>query len=548
MYVCDTGPFFQSSFLDVINPKNWAEPLVSQAEFDTIERGKAKRDSAVLDQDMRRYMGLEIEVLSRVMSQLNSGFVKAGIKLKKDQWFGPGQAAQAWLKNVGGKDLTGTRLRERIPSYALEAAQASYYGGWFELMIHGYVEGILYGYDINSAYPAVIAKLPCLQHGVWSRCTRTSGKRIHQPPETGFTLVHASVHGEDQHIGAMLHRDRHGNILRPSNTAGWYWLHELRAAERAGLIHWINIDEWIHYDPCSCPPPLRGIRGLYDNRLQIGKNTASGKAYKIVYNSAYGKFAQSVGSPMFGNPVYASLITAGCRTQILDAIGTHPEGSKAVAMVATDGVYFTSPHPRLPLSDALGDWDLTEHENMTLFKPGVYWDDKAREALRRELPAKFKARGVNSRAFSARLLDIDTQFKAWAGRVPAILPNEPGRPDWPKVSFPVPFSMVTVTQALQWDRWFQAGHVMHDKILKQDSDPVLKRDINRREAWDGKYFRSRPWWHGIDDTEVGRIESYPYDKRFGRPGGIVDGDPIADSVNQDGPVVAAILTGLGKGA
>ena len=41
----------------------------------------------------------------------------------------------------------------------------------------------------------------------------------------------------------------------------------------------------------------------------------------------------------------ASMVRLVARQMILDAITTHPEDAKAVAMVATDAVYFTSPGP-----------------------------------------------------------------------------------------------------------------------------------------------------------------------------------------------------------
>jgi hypothetical protein len=91
--------------------------------------------------------------------------------------------------------------------------------------------------------------------------------------------------------------------------------------------------------------------------------------------------AQSVGQPKYANAVYASLITAGCRCMILDAIATHPLRTEAV-MIATDGIYFTAPHPGLPLSNQLGDWETKSLNNLMLFKPGTYWDDETRARAR----------------------------------------------------------------------------------------------------------------------------------------------------------------------
>jgi hypothetical protein len=543
LYVCDAGPFFQTSFLNVIDPRKWQTPVVSQAEFDLIKEGKERRATAELDADMRKYMALEIDVLARVMNELNRGLVKANVRLKRQQWFGPGQAAQAWMSQAGVPK--SEEYQKAVPKYARDAARLSYFGGWFELMCHGYIEGKMYEYDINSAYPYIISKLPCLLHGRWSTARNAN------LPEGGFTLVHAIVRGSDPYVGAMLHRNLQGNILRPYTTSGWYWLHELRGAERAGIIDEIIPDEWVNYEPCTCKPPIRGIRGLYDNRLAIGKNSAQGKAYKLIYNSDYGKFAQSVGDPVFGNAIYASLITAGCRTQILDAIATHPEGSKAVAMVATDGVYFLSRHPTLSLGEALGEWEETEHDNMTLFKPGVYWDDKAREAIRLGNSAVFKARGVNARSFSRVLSRIDDQFNSWQGGLFPTFLNVPGGPKdkaqlpgsvmgeydvaWPKVKFPLDFAMHTVGQALAWKRWYVAGQVLNHREVIQDSDPITKRAHRGFATIDGRVIRTKP--HARGTASKPGYESEPYKKRFG--------EPLELSI--DGPIETMIFDALKGG-
>jgi hypothetical protein len=142
------------------------------------------------------------------------------------------------------------------------------------------------------------------------------------------------------HIGALPFRTKTGNILRPQRVKGWYWAHEVEAAIQAGLIDTTEIEKWESYQACHCAPPFNlpdiGIGRMYNLRLAMGKNTAAGKAFKLVYNSAYGKTAQSIGQPKYANPIYASLITSRCRTLILRAIASHPEKSRAVAMVATD--------------------------------------------------------------------------------------------------------------------------------------------------------------------------------------------------------------------
>lgn len=550
MYVCDVGSYFQSSFLTVIDPKGWAPgtEVVTPDEYATIKAGKEKRSTAMLDGDMRSYNRLENVVLARVMATLDLGFHAIGIHLAPSKWFGPGQAASAWLKKEGVS--TREELETVVPVWFNEAARMSYYGGWFEQFAHGIIPGRSHEYDINSAYPSVIAELPCLVHGRYSK-----GNGL--PPKAGerdLVLVYANVWSPNmpdskadsaQHVGAMLHRDSDGGISRPQATEGWFWWDELQTANACGLVKRLDnrgkqqVQRWVRYEPCDCLPPMRGIRGLYQKRLDVGKTTPLGKAAKLVYNSDYGKFAQSVGEPIYGNPVYASRITSGCRTQILRAIATHPNGKASLTMVATDAVYFMSPHPGLTVSDHLGEWDYKIRRNLTLFKPGVYWDDDAREKISQGRSPHFKARGFKAADFIHSITRIDNEYTAWAD----------GPRSWPRVSFTPSFSMTTALQALRQNAWERAGRVTQGVELVQDSDPRSKRTGLYRDTYaDGRQiWRSRPHYGMISSMgELMWAPSAPYEKRFGMA------DPWSDEykgqlgIIEDGNIVD-ILAWILKG-
>jgi hypothetical protein len=594
MYICDAGPFFQTTFINAINPENWDEdPIVTPEEFATIKEGKDKRESAGLDDDMLRYNALENEAMARLMQRLNRGFVDIGIRLDKDQWFGPGQAAQKWLTGRAATremmlgcpadcERKHVHFKPRVPWQILDDARRTYFGGWFEVFMHGILPGITYEYDINSAYPAIIAKLPCLLHGKYEYRNREGltkqykgyvpkdmerayqtwlVRRYHAesivsvtelPPlrDNQIRMVYASVIGSDKHIGAMQHRfqDGDGRIARPSYTTGWFWQHELEASKRAGLIDTAEYIEWWTYTPCKCDPPLGELAELYEKRLEVGKNTSLGKSCKLSYNSAYGKLAQTIGNPRFSNEIYASLITAGCRTMILDAIATHPERSSAVAMVATDAVYFTSPHPSLTVSEQLGEWsggectpekcqskhECGEKKNLTLFKPGMYWDDKAREAISDGKAPKFKSRGINAKAFSTQISEIDDWFSTWNGTYPQ------AESDWPSVTFPVSFSMTTPLQALMRNDWDCAGSVDKNTNTQRSipcDGPYSKR---KSDGWfDGTYYRSSPVMLPLRDDGTWEA-SQPYHKA------LVISDPEQyEGVTPDGYVGQIIMQTIG---
>lgn len=468
MWICDSGPFWQTSFMKAIDPGKWNDPVCTPEEYETIVAGKKARSDAGFDPAMVEYNVTENRVLARAMSRLDAGFREQGWNLTKRQWFGPGQAADLWLKSIQAP--TRDDIEKLTPPEVLDAGRCSYYGGWFEIPRHGLIPGNSYEYDINSAYPHVISGLPCLLHGRWEYSTKDSIESATEPGAISGTwvLAYVTAYGSDRYLGGLPHRDENGIITRPHITEGWYWQHEINAAIRAGLIDNVELQHvWTFRQSCE-HTPFASIAALYEQRLWIGKNTAAGIALKLVYNSSYGKFAQSVGHPRFANAIYASLITAGCRTMILDAIATHPNRSQDVLMVATDGVYFKTPHPYLQLSpDTLGMWDSATKRDLTLFMPGVYWDDKTRSGIGTDSVA-LKSRGINASALADNIHRVDDAF---------------AKPftEWPAVTVPIKFSVITPRLALARNKWEHCGNVVvhtdddpHTKTLS--SDPVNKRN------------------------------------------------------------------------
>lgn len=490
--VCDVGSFFQQSFLKAIDPAKSVAPIVTESEYSLIAAGKDGRSEHSFNSDMIRYNMIECDVLARLMGQQREGLLADSIKLAKNQWIGPGQAAKAWFRTIGVP--RGETVRERTSPLFRDAARQAYFGGWFEIMWHGIVRGTSWSYDINSAYPKIMAELPCLLHG---RFVNGSGVEIegYRPgglPHPATTLVKARLGGSHPVVGAALHRTPKGKVLRPHNTSGWYWLFEIEAAMAAGFIDRCDIEQYQSYVPCAiCEPPLAPIADLYKGRLAVGKNSPAGRAKRLVYNSGYGVNAQSVGEPAFGNAIYASLITAGCRTMILNAIASHPAGARDLLMVATDSVTFRTRHTGLDLDgQRLGAWSESEHHNQTYFMPGVYWDDETRKRLARGEDPTLKSRGISARDLGQRIAVLD---RAW---------TRAARDGWPRLVLPVSFQLVSPRQALARGKWELCGTVVRDGKRIINSDPSMKR-----HAW--RPGCSRP---------IHRVEpaaSTPYDRRFG---------------------------------
>lgn len=638
MNICDSGPFFQTSFMNAINPRKWQksgstelDPVLTWSperesmtyaelrherlmnrrlgikptltEYDKLRIGKSRRSNAVADEEMAEYNRIENQVLQRAMSRLNNAFKEIGVYLAADKWFGPGQAAEYWLKNVAKLKSSYSKpdkpgLLDNVPDWALESARKTYFGGYFCIMMHGHIPGITWEYDINSAYPYVITNLPCLEHGEWYK-----GSGIPDIPDGDIGFVYATVKsctpfGEQwkngRLIGTMLHRRKDMSILRPMATEGWYVWSELQAAIKAGLIGDIDYGDWIGYHQECDHKPLSKVGELYEMRLTVGKETPLGKALKLLYNSMYGKFAQSTGMPQFGNPIYATLITSGCRKQIIEAISTHCDMDICchVAMVATDGVYFVTPHSLIDAEieayklqtgkkddDRLGKWGREKKVNLTLFKPGVYWDDKTRDKIKNNEDAQFKSRGVSALDLAPFIADIDTEFASWGDNPPSSMPSfvnsndiyqftdecplchDTGiindqkcllcdewrnrsvperRPGWPIANINVRFAMVSAKQALNRGKWELVGQdVSSGMTVVHSSDPESKRSylyVDYLE--DGRrIYRSKEYETGADkvlqlwgdieailDSEL--IRSLPYEKRFGMD------DPFSDEYQE----------------
>lgn len=523
LWVNDVGGFFQTSFLSAIDPKNWPTPILSDSEYETIRRGKGDRAAAVFGPEMIKYNTLENDVLGRMLTVLSSGFTKMGVKLNASQWYGPGQAASKWLNNIKAPDIDVVRYN--MPEDVQQAARASYYGGWFEIMAHGHIPGSVYEYDINSAYPHAISNLPCLEHGSWKY---ENGL----PDNPNLVLVHATVYGSKRNIGTMPHRTKQGAICRPRITTGTYWYHELIAAKLAGCIDTFTISYSWSFTQMCYHRPFQAIADLYESRLEVGKDTPLGKAYKLVYNSTYGKLAQSVGSPRYANPVYASLITSQCRTLVWDAISSHPDKSDSVVMVATDAVYFRSRHPYLSLSDKLGDWDETVRENMCQFMPGLYWDDSARNG------GRVKSRGVAAGDLRDVIKAGDDAWHEFADSLPILREDfestsewlgEPAaaRLAWPRLQVPIKFGLVSARLAVHRGNWSECGAIVNrPKILSGSPDD--KRDAFSAHIRDGMIV-TNPY-----DVASDGLVSHPYEKRFG----LELQDHIIDEeiVTQDGHV------------
>lgn len=463
--ISDTGQFFQGSFLNTL--KKWN--VGTEDEQEMIRKGKLMRaDFAEFTDETRAYNALECYLLEQLMTDFRQVCEDTGYVPKK--WQGPGYLASAML------DAHNVPRRDDIPILANDIfkarAQAAYYGGRFEITATGPIPGPVYQYDINGAYVSLLRQLPCLIHGEW-RETRDRPRggtwfgEVRFNHEGGHYLYHLPVRRPD------------GTIFYPKQANGTYWGCEVEAAEAAGTrIEFIS--GWYYVPHCSCRW-FDFVDDYYAERLRLGKS-AKGYVLKLAGNSIYGKLAQSIGYAPYANPVWAGLITAGCRAMLVNAYREQPAHC---VMLATDGLFMTRPLS-VPVSRELGEWEFTEHPNgIFIIQPGLYFLDE-----------EAKSRGVERGKISNLRPEFEEKFNSFISS---------GGVDH-TVSVPVE-NFVTAKQAIMRRRWDLAG-----TWVKDTRSISFYWGIKRIPgiAFDREGMCRTVPWKGGDE-----LESVPYDRMIG---------------------------------
>jgi len=381
--VWDVFGFFQGSFVSAL--KKWSIGTTEQVERIQAMKRKRRDFDQLPFAEIRAYCFEECALLAELMTELDQAHEAAGLKLRS--WFGAGSTASVLLDKLGIESSLSDPPRDMV----LPIHQA-FFGGRFEHSLIGPAKGPIYGYDISSAYPYALTKLPCLCHGRW-QLTREKGRA----KRATIALVHygfrlrPKAHSSAQPWGPLPFRRKNGNIVFPIRSAGgWAWGVEYWSAERFDLSLEFR-EAWVYETECKCHP-FAELAEYYETRLQWGKE-ARGIVLKLGMNSVYGKLAQSVGSHRYRSLIWAGMVTAHCRGQLLDLMAMH-KNPRHILGVATDGLY-TTERLKLPVvaGKPLGGWECTEYESLFFIQPGVYFqpfDGVDRDMLEK----KTRSRGV----------------------------------------------------------------------------------------------------------------------------------------------------------
>lgn len=370
--IWDVFGFFQSSFITAL--AQWG---ISVPEI--IREGKAGR-SVFNTWDIVsviEYNNKELELLIEMMNKVREACIRLDIVLSR--YDGAGALATAIFKKELPKDYIRNIV---LPVKVDESAHYAYFGGRIETMMYGHYEGIVYKYDINSAYPHVIRMLPNLMNAKWQMNTNVARDTIIH----NFSLLRIKWQfTRELPFYPFPWRDTDGSVTFPKQGYGYIWGVEYNRAKDVGALQHCEytIEEEI-YPTLVRGKPFRFVEEYYNKRQELkkriknGDDTVRGESLviKLGLNSLYGKQAQKIGysaethkRPPFYNICYAGYITAYTRATLFS---TAYEQRDSIISFATDGIFSIAPITVTECSN-LGEWEFDAYESITHIQSGYYY-------------------------------------------------------------------------------------------------------------------------------------------------------------------------------
>ncbi|MGH7240425.1 MAG: DNA polymerase [Candidatus Saccharimonadales bacterium] len=380
----DVLPFFQTSFVNALD-----EYLGTWKNSELVKRMKDSRSmfDTLPIENIEAYNDLELKLLVQLMEEFRNRLYDCGIKLYA--WYGPGVIASEMFKENRIKNYMAKGKWEN--GELGHAVRASYMGGRFEAFKFGETNKPCFEYDINSAYPYALTKVPNLAGGKWEHIKG-------DPGDLPFALYHVKNFGrnyfmdkiKDKEFNAvefgpapLFHRWETDSITFPQKTIGWYWSPEIsvfrKYMKQYERLEWEwEIDEAWVFHPANNVKPFAFVNELYRRRLLL-KRAGSGAhvGYKLGLNSMYGKLAQQLGGEIHRPPYHqlewAGYVTSHCRAQIMELCLESPD---SIIAIETDAVFSTK-ELHCDIGDGLGQWEQTKFDNLMYVKSGTYFGDIA---------------------------------------------------------------------------------------------------------------------------------------------------------------------------
>lgn len=308
--------------------------------------------------EIRNYCIMDC-VLTARLAEHWIGTFHAVFGIYLDNWISSGYLAEKVLIN----NFVDIPRFNESPYAIQELARNSFYGGRFELIKKGFI-GECYLYDINSAYPYSLTKIPDIRNGKW-----VSGKKINPKAKIGFFFVQAKV-SDKVKISPFPFIKKNRTICYPSGKFKTFvTLAELLAVGNDPEIKYSIIESYQFIPNSTCTYPFKKfIESQYDRRhLMKEEHNPLEHAIKVILNSIYGKTAQKTGKRignMF-NPIISATITGISRAQLYSFVKSNNLENDVVAF-ATDSIACQKKIPNLD-SKKLGEMKLDKSANDVIF-------------------------------------------------------------------------------------------------------------------------------------------------------------------------------------
>jgi DNA polymerase type B, organellar and viral len=384
VYIYDIFSFFQTSLLKTIDQMKLD---LTDHEKKVLERGKILRGENFRNMSKKQiieYNKTECIVTEKIAIKLRGILLRTKLEangkkfnLCPTRFYGSGAVAKKILKNLEFEKYHGheTDLPDKIKKFIY----MSYYGGRAECFKIGTFKNV-WKYDINSAYPSAMNDL-CLP--LTYRIRRPGKDKIIWNDKNIYHIEFDFRFCDAELIGILPIRRKDGYVIFPKRGRGYWYGCEAKYLDkyRDGSYKVIEILE-IKYSDVPVFE-IGFINGIYETRLQLKKKEdISQIAYKLSINSLYGKLAQQTGASIYQNILFASYITANCRSKILEAI-FNSDAVKNTLQISTDGI-FTDKRINVNIGESLGEWEELNYKKAIILGSGVYglYSENSKFAIR----------------------------------------------------------------------------------------------------------------------------------------------------------------------
>lgn len=364
----DVISFFQMSFVQTL--QKWD---IHVDHMDNIKNMKQQRNVFKWEDRLEQlaYCQQELTALVSLMEKFRDNHLAAGLPALSGL-YGPGAIANGLLKRHNIKThMIATDQEVNL------AARYAYAAGRIERLRYGNYEGPVRIYDINSAYPYSISKLPSLAGGF-------RHYRGNADPET-MSLYHVRLYNHDKYTSPLFYRKglaKSRPIFFPNPKDNryietWIWTPEYETLVDLQISH-LCLEAFI-FNGDRTSKPFSWVQDMYYQRAAWKQEgNPAEKNLKLALNSLYGKFVQQAGYerqqqiPKFHQLEWGGYVTSETRAKIYRAIDS--VGFAGVVGMETDSVIIAgNRQPQITLSDNLGDWGVTDYSGITYVQSGVYW-------------------------------------------------------------------------------------------------------------------------------------------------------------------------------